>query len=914
MIITIDGPSGSGKSSVSKALAEKYGFFYFDSGALYRTIGYYYLQKGIDAEDRQGIISHLDSITPDIRHSGSAMRYILNSQDVTDLIRKPEISHYASCISQIQEVRNIIKDYADNLRGKVENIIAEGRDTGTVLFPNAEIKIYMTAAVGERAKRRQKDYCEQNIERDLDSIEGEIEKRDIRDSSREIDPLKPAEDSILIDTTSLSFEDVINKIADIINLKIEDNGGSLSKMDNYENGDILKDDKTNNTDINKDGGTAAKEDHSDIQLPKDDKASGQDDDMSFAQMIEDYDTNIGSIKAKQIVKGKIIRITDSDVFIDIGFKSEGILPINEFSREIELKDENFREGGEVSVYVENTEDEQGNLKISKIRADKILLWDRLKELEDSGGKIRGKVVQHANNGGIVVDLGVLSGFVPAGHISIYKEDEIPLGTIIDTKILSIEPERKKIILSRRHLLEDEIRKIQRETLDRLYKGQLVKAIIRKLEPDHLIADVDGITAFMHRKEMSWGRIEKPSDLFKKDQEIEAIIKSINKKKNSIRISYKDKTADPWTLVNTKYTVGQRIKGTIMSIKPYGFFVQLEPGVEGLLHVSELSWDKVTRNPEQYGNVGDMIEVEIIDINTEDKRISLSLKQCLDNPWEAFSTEHPVNSVIKGEINNITDFGIFVKLNDDIDGLIHQSEISWDDNAPDMNSLYKLGDNVEAKIIDINPSKKRISLSIKQLEPNPVNILFEKMKLGDAIQGRVVQWEDFGCFVNISSNIDGLLHISQIPNGKKDIKPKTGDIIEAEIIKLDKKNKKLSLSIWELFRKKFRENTIIEGKVVSMPEKGGVFIEIMPCVDAFIRQGELTGDSVHIGDSVKAVITRIDKDSKMVFASSRRIESKKEEEVYKDYMKKTQEEQKSFKNTVIPEDIAQILLKDTKKED
>jgi len=909
MIITVDGPSGSGKSSVSKALANRLGYLYFDSGALYRIIGYYFLKKDINPEEKESVLPRLGDICLGIQSESGDYRYFLNSSDITDLIRNPEVSHYASVLSQIKEVRDMVKQYSKKLSASGQDIIAEGRDAGTVLFPESPVKIYLTASVTERAKRRQKDYEGQNIEKDIKSIADEIEERDLRDSSREIDPLRPAEDSILIDTTYLGFEEVIKEIINIIN---EDNGGSLSKMDKYDNEDILKDEKTNSADINKDVGKLVP-DEPDKKEGLSETNDTDNDDMSFAQMIEDYDTNIGNIKPKQIVKGRIIQITDSDVFIDVGFKSEGILPINEFSREIELKDENFKEGGEISVYVETMEDEQGNLKISKLRADKILLWDRLKKTYETGGSVRGKVIQHASNGGLVIDLGVLSGFVPAGHISIQKDETVPLGTIVETKILSLEPDKKKIILSRRHLLEDELRKNQKETLDKLYKGQLVNAVIKKLEPDHLIAEVDGITAFMHKKEMSWGRIEKPGDIFKKDQEIEAIIKSINKKKNSIRISYKDKTADPWTLVNTKYSVGQKIAGTIMSIKPYGFFVELEPGVEGLLHVSELSWDKVPKNPEQYAKTGDSLEVEIIDINTEEKRVSLSLKQCLENPWETFAETHPINSNISGEINNITDFGIFVKLNEDIDGLIHQSEISWDDNSPDINSLFKLGDTVEAKIIDINPSRKRVSLSIKQLKPNPVNILFDKLKAGDAVQGKVLQWEDFGCFVNISGSIDALLHISQIPNGKRDIKPKTGDIIEAEIIKLDKKTKKLSLSVWELFKKRFRENSMIEGKVVSTPEKGGAFIEVMPCVDAFIRQSELVNDSVHVGDSVKAVITKIDRDTKAVFASAKRIESKKEEEVYKDYMKKTQEEQKSFKNTVIPEDIAQILLKDTKKD-
>lgn len=909
MIITIDGPSGSGKSSISKAISRDLGYFYLDSGAIYRALGYYFYSKRIDPDDESLIISKLHDIEIEIKRIEDNYRYYLNGQDISEYIRTPELSHYASVISKYRAVRNIVRDYSHKVQKSYPDMVAEGRDAGTVLFPESPLKFFLTASTEERARRRQKDYFEQNINKSIDEIISEIAERDERDTRRELDPLRKAEDSAVIDTTDLSFDEVIKKITNIINDKIMNNGGSLSDMDNYENNDIIKDGNSNSNDkdndLNKGGGITDKHD----MAPE-----GKDqEDKSFAEILEDYDTNMANVKAKQIVQGKIVRITDSDVFIDIGFKSEGILPINEFSKEIEFKDENFKEGGTVSVFVESTEDDEGNLKLSKVKADKILLWDRLKELDDNNGIVKGKVVQLANNGGLVVDLGVLSGFIPAGHISMGPDEEVPLGTIVETKILSLERDKKKIILSRRLYFEEQRKKIQRETLEKLHKGQIIKAVIKKIEPDHLIAEVDGITAFMHKKEMSWGRIEKPEDLFEKDQEIEAVIKSINKKKYSIRISYKDKTANPWTLVNTKYSVGQKLEGKVMSIKPYGLFVQLEPGVEGLIHVSEMSWDKVPKNPEQHSKVGDEIEFEIIDINTEDRRVSLSLKKCIENPWEAFSAEHPINSVVEGTINNITEFGIFVKLNDDIDGLIHQSEISWEDNAPNMNSLFKPGDKVEAKVIDVNSTRKRVSLSIKQLMPNPVTTLFEKFKVGNVIQGKVVQWEDFGCFVNISNNVDGLLHISQIPNAKKDIKPKVGDIVEAEIIKLDKKNKKLSLSVWELFKKRYRENSIIEGKVVGLPEKGGVFIEVMPCVDLYIRQTELIGDNVQMNDVVRAVITKIDRENKMVFGSSKRIESKKEEEAYKDYIKKTQEEQKSFKNTVISQSLADILLKDSKKD-
>jgi len=442
---------------------------------------------------------------------------------------------------------------------------------------------------------------------------------------------------------------------------------------------------------------------------------------------------------------------------------------------------------------------------------------------------------------------------------------------------------------------------------------MIKGTVKKIIDSGAFIALGGIDGFLPKNYMTWGRLEDPRELFEEGQEIEVLVKEINRKRERITLSYKEKTADPWLFVKEKYSVGQRIEGKVVSIKNFGLFVELEPGIEGLVHNSELSWEKLPKNPSHYAALGDVIPVEILRINETDRRIGLSLRACQQNPWEKFGKEHPVGSVISGEINNITNFGAFVKLPGNIEGLIYASQVTWDKSVKEPQKQLKVGEAVEVKVVDIDTERKRISLSLKQMQKNPFDLFIEDYKVGDVIYGTVTQWQDFGCFVNVSENVDGLLHISQIPHAVVNEHPKLGQELEMEILRIDKKNKKLSLSIWALFLHRYSEDSIVNGLVSRVADQGGVFIEIMPAVEAYINQGQIAEQGLGIGDTTKAVISKIDRNSKSVYASIKRLESKKEQEAYQDYLKKLEKEQNEHKHSLLSKEMADTLLKKTKKE-
>ena len=519
--------------------------------------------------------------------------------------------------------------------------------------------------------------------------------------------------------------------------------------------------------------------------------------MSQESLEEAYDNSLKAFTDGEIVKGTVVEVSRDEVMIDIGFKSEGYIHASEFE-----KDENdlptVKVGDEIDVYIVRREDSEGQINLSKKIADQTLVWNEITQAYDSGSPVEGQVTERIK-GGLRVSIGTLLGFLPASQVELRPIQNLDqyIGETFQMKIISMNKRRHNIVLSRRAWLEAEMAEKKEEVLRTLEVGQLITGTVKNITAFGAFVDLGGVDGLLHKTDMAWKRIHHPSEIVEIGEEIEVQVIAIGKETEKISLGLKQKTDDPWENVEEKYPIGSKVSGTVVNIVNYGVFVQLEEAVEGLIHVSEMAWTRRNVAPSRIVSKGDEIEAIVLEISKEDKRISLGIKQLQPNPWELLEQKYPVGTKITGRIRNLTNFGAFVEIEEGIDGLIHTSDLSWTDRGSNPQELLKEGDEVEVVVLQIDASERRVSLGLKQTQPDPWDTVPEKYKVGSVVRGQIVNLTSFGAFTKLEEGIDGLIHISEIADRRIE-RPEevvsVGDELDVKVINLDSKGRRIGLSL------------------------------------------------------------------------------------------------------------------------
>jgi small subunit ribosomal protein S1 len=523
-----------------------------------------------------------------------------------------------------------------------------------------------------------------------------------------------------------------------------------------------------------------------------------DDGQEAGSFMELYEESLKSIQEGEVVKGEIVQVDKEFVLVDIGYKSEGQIPIREFMD----ADGNLTAevGGQIEVLLERREDDEGTILLSKEKAAKIKVWDHIKDIYDNDGTVKGKIVSRVK-GGLSVDIG-LQAFLPGSQVDLrpVRDMDSLVGQEHEFKIVKYNKRRGNIVLSRRAILETERAKLRDETLKILQEGAVLEGTVKNITDYGVFVDLGGIDGLVHITDMSWGRVGHPSELYQVGDRIGVKVLSFDKEKERVSLGIKQLTPDPWSHADVKYPIGTKIQGRVVSLTDYGAFVEVEEGVEGLIHVSEMSWTRKIRHPSQILAVGDTVEAMVLNIDVGRKRISLGLKQVEPNPWDVIAEKYPVGTTIQGRIKNTTDFGVFIGIDEGIDGLVHISDISWTKRIKHPSEVYKKGQEVQAVVLSIDKQSERFSLGIKQLERDPWAEIPVKYKPGTRVTGTVTNVTDFGLFVELEEGIEGLVHISEINRDKRGnplARFQVDDVIQAKVINVSPEDKKIALSIRKL---------------------------------------------------------------------------------------------------------------------
>ena len=509
-----------------------------------------------------------------------------------------------------------------------------------------------------------------------------------------------------------------------------------------------------------------------------------------------YRQSLQDLEEGEVVRGHIVAVRETEVLVDVGYKSEGTIPIEEFQRSGIVP----KAGEEIEVYLEMKEDSEGLIVLSKEKADKIKVWDVITRAYEKGSPIEGKVIEVVK-GGLAVDVGV-KAFLPGSQVDLRPVKNLVsmIGQPIRARVIKLNRRRGNVVLSRRVVLEEEREEKRKHTLAVLQEGMVLPGVVKNITDYGAFIDLGGIDGLLHITDMSWGRISHPSELFQVGDQAEVLVLHFDRETGRVSLGYKQKEPDPWEAVAASYPVGSRVTGKVVSLTNYGAFVELEKGIEGLVHVSEMSWTRRVRHPSKLVSVGDAVEVMVLDINTEQKRISLGMKQVEPDPWSNIHERYQPGVRVQGRVRNLTDFGAFVELEPGIDGLLHISDMTWARNVGHPSELLKKGQAIETVILHVDREAKRISLGLKQIQPDPWDDVAQKYPVGANVRGKVVRLTDFGAFVELEPGVDGLLHVSQMsarPVARPEDVVQVGDELTLKVIRVDPNERRIGLSLRDL---------------------------------------------------------------------------------------------------------------------
>jgi small subunit ribosomal protein S1 len=530
----------------------------------------------------------------------------------------------------------------------------------------------------------------------------------------------------------------------------------------------------------------------------------QMDPAEYARLLDIYDNSFRNIAEGEVVKGTVLKVTDTEVIVDVGFKSEGIILVDEFLDE--NRQVTVQPGDVVDVLLEKTEDRDGYVVLSREKAEKMKIWDEVERAFADKKVVIGRVIERIK-GGLAVDIGVRA-FLPGSQIDVRPVRNLDAlrGQELRMRVIKVNKKRGNIVLSRKVLLEEENAEKKKSTLETLAEGKVLRGVVKNITDYGAFIDLGGIDGLLHITDMSWGRVGHPSEIFKVNDEVDVVVLKYDPATERVSLGHKQLVQDPWASVTERYPAGARVSGKVVSLTDYGAFIELEAGVEGLIHVSEMSWSKRVKHPSKILNVGDAVEAMVLGVDPTARRISLGLKQVEQNPWHELAEKYPVGTRIKGRVRNLTEFGAFVEVEDDIDGLIHISDMSWSKRVKHPSEVLKKGDVVEAVVLHIDAENQRLSLGLKQLHTDIWDDFFSRQHVGNTIEGKVVRMTNFGAFVELEEGIEGLIHVSEFDDhahGGEKIDLQVGESYPMKIIKLSPAERKIGLSIRALKSDEFR---------------------------------------------------------------------------------------------------------------
>jgi len=526
----------------------------------------------------------------------------------------------------------------------------------------------------------------------------------------------------------------------------------------------------------------------------------------YNEMVKLYEGTLGKINEGEIVRGRIVAIGESEVSVDIGFKSEGTVSLGEFAHP-----EDLRVGAEIEVFLESVENKEGQLVLSRKRADFMRVWERVTKAFETGEVLQGRCVRRIK-GGIVVDLMSIDAFLPGSQIDVrpVRDFDIYIGKIMDFRVVKINHPSENVVVSHKVLVEEEMAGQRKAIIESLEKGQILEGSVKAITDFGVFVDLGGVDGLVHITDLSWGRINHPSEIVKLDATINVVVLDFDQDKKRISLGYKQLQPHPWEKIETKYPVGTKVSGKVVSLADYGAFVEIEKGIEGLIHISEMSWTQHIKHPSQVVSMGQMIDAVILSLDKDAKKLSLGIKQLEPDPWLTLMQKYPVGSRHKGVVRNLTNFGVFVELEQGVDGLVHISDLSWTKKIRHPGEMVKKGDEIEVVILGVDVDQRRISLGHKQIDDNPWEKFGENYRVGTEVDGKIVRIIEKGVIVELPLGVDGFVPISQLSMGQiKNIADKfhVGDDLPLKVLEFDKDAKKIVLSAVEFLKGK-------EGKVLQ----------------------------------------------------------------------------------------------------
>ena len=723
-IITIDGPSGAGKSTVAKLIADKLGFRYLDTGAMYRAVTLYMIENQVDIKNEEEVINALNKLNIGF---DSNYRIYLDSQDITEDIRKEKVVKFVSEVSAISSVRRKMVDLQRDI-AKEGNYILDGRDAGSVVFPNADYKFYLDASLEERAKRRYKEELSKEVDISFEEVRESIKKRDKYDSNRKDSPLVVPENAIIIDTTNMTIDEVAEEITDIfLNKK------TISIFD--INSDNLR---------NREG------------IMEDNNLSNEQERNEFLKAVEEFGEgdNNNSYKVGNIVKGKIEKFDDSDVFINLNYKVEGKINRSEFEREPYI-------GEELEALIDSVDNDNGYFILSKAKLDKRRAQFVIEDAIKNNKSVKG-IVKEVIKGGFNISIMGYQAFCPFSQIEINKgiKDEEHIGKEYDFKI--IKKKGKDIVVSRRAYQEEKQNSNIETFLNNLKEGDIINGKVKNIERyGAFIGITEGLDGFLYRENMSWAKIINPKDIITRGEERAFKVLSIDREKHRVDLGLKQLENDSWVQFIEEYHVGDIIKGEVTNIKKFGAFVKVYDDVEGLIHISDLSWNSHVNSPSDFVKKGAYLECKILAIDVPERKLTLGLKQAQENPWDTVSRDFPVKSIVKCKPKRILkNFAVF-ELPNGLEGICDIGDFDWINSIVNIKDYIKENEDIYMVILSIDRDKQRIRLSHKHLKESPWRVFEKEHPVGSVVDGIVKAIVESGAVVSLENNLEGFMHISQI---------------------------------------------------------------------------------------------------------------------------------------------------------
>jgi small subunit ribosomal protein S1 len=812
MIIAIDGPAASGKSTSAKQVAKELGYAYFDTGAMYRAVTLAVINKNIDINNKTELDELLKNLDLNMVHKDGKTVLLMDGKNIAKAIRLVEVTSKVSAVSAIPAVRSEMVKIQREL-GSSTNCVMEGRDIGTVVFPEADVKFFLIADYHPRAVRRQKDLQSIGEDKSIDELITDLKLRDKKDSTRSNSPLKKASDAIEIDTSKLTLKKQVAIMVEHVNKIITKKEGLMPETNIIEpvieeaNVELEQATEVSAEPVQPDSEPVTEKtpivNYLDEKLFASVKIIEQSE-LDKNEVIEkipeelqkQYLDTISDISANQVITGRVIGMNEKEVLVDIGFKSEGIITRDEF------EDNKLPEIGEkINVYLEKLEDRKGNTILSKIKADFMHRWKELHEIYENGDILKGTIVRRIK-GGMVVDVGVVQAFLPGSQIDVrpIKDFDQFIDQEMDFQIVKINEARKNVVISHKILMEESLKEQRAELFSNIQVGEIVEGRVKNITDFGVFIDLGGVDGLLHITDLSWGRVNHPSEILKMDETINVKVIDFDQEKKRVSLGLKQLSSHPWEEVDEKYAVGTIIKGKVVSMTNYGVFIELEPGVEGLIHVSEMSWTRHVKNPSELFSMGDEVEAQVLSVDTEERKISMGVKQLEPDPWDKIEEKYMVGTVHKAKVINLTQFGAFVELMEGIDGLIHVSDLSWTKIVRHPKEVLEKGEKVEVRILEVSRENRRISLGLKQVEDDPWPELVKYFETGKKVKGEIIRVLDRGIIVQLEKDVEGIVPFGA--HSKKDrrligINFKAGASIKAIVMEVKPEEKKVVLFIDEL---------------------------------------------------------------------------------------------------------------------